>query len=78
MIDFDEVSNIRFLAVREFRLRASAPPNLNHRAHLVWFVNYLPLVFIELKANFSGLTVSFLLEAASRQTGAWVSSDVLV
>ena len=52
MIDFDNrPGSNRFLAVRELKLTGIRTPNYNRRADLVCFVNGLPLVFIELKAD---------------------------
>ena len=50
VIDFCNVYNNRFLAVRELKIQGMRVPHYNRRADLVCFVNGLPLVFIELKA----------------------------
>lgn len=59
VIDFDTVSNNRFLAVRELKLTGIRTPNYNRRADLVCFVNGLPLVFIELKAVYGNIRTGF-------------------
>ena len=58
-IDFREVSNNRFLAVRELKITGLRTPNYNRRADLVCFVNGLPLVFIELKAVYKNIRAGF-------------------
>lgn len=55
VIDFCEVDNNRFLAVRELKIQGTHVPNYNRRADLVCFVNGLPLVFIELKAVYKNI-----------------------
>lgn len=59
VIDFREVSNNRFLAVRELKITGLRTPNYNRRADLVCFVNGLPLVFIELKAVYKNIRAGF-------------------
>lgn len=59
VIDFDNVSNNRFLAVRELKLTGIRTPNYNRRADLVCFVNGLPLVFVELKAVYKNIRTGF-------------------
>ena len=59
VIDFEIVSNNRFLAVRELKLTGVLTPNYNRRADLVCFVNGLPLVFIELKAVYKNIRTGF-------------------
>ncbi|TAK35684.1 MAG: type I restriction endonuclease subunit R [Chloroflexota bacterium] len=50
VIDFRNIANDLFLAVRELKIQGLRVPHYNRRADLVCFVNGLPLVFIELKA----------------------------
>ena len=59
VIDFDEVANNRFLAVRELCITGLRAPSYNRRADLVCFVNGLPLVFIELKAVYRNIRAGF-------------------
>ncbi len=59
VIDFQEVSANRFLAVRELRIQGIRAPNYTRRADLVCFVNGLPLVFIELKAVYKNIRAGF-------------------
>lgn len=59
VIDFDEVANNRFLAVRELCITGLRSPSYNRRADLVCFVNGLPLVFIELKAVYKNIRAGF-------------------
>lgn len=59
LIDFDEVANNRFLAVRELWITGLRAPSYNRRADLVCFVNGLPLVFIELKAVYRNIRAGF-------------------
>jgi len=59
VIDFQNVSNNRFLAVRELKVQGIRVPHYNRRADLVCFVNGLPLVFIELKAVYRNLRAGF-------------------
>lgn len=55
VIDFRDVGNNRFLAVRELKVQGVRVPHYNRRADLVCFVNGLPLVFIELKAVYRNI-----------------------
>ncbi len=59
VIDFGEVTNNRFVAVRELKITGLRTPNYNRRADLVCFVNGLPLVFIELKAVYKNIRAGF-------------------
>ncbi|HKV96601.1 MAG TPA: type I restriction endonuclease subunit R [Gammaproteobacteria bacterium] len=59
VIDFRNVSNNRFLAVRELKIQGVRVPHYNRRADLVCFVNGLPLVFIELKAVYRNIRAGF-------------------
>jgi type I restriction enzyme R subunit len=59
VIDFRNVGNNRFLAVRELKVQGVRVPHYNHRADLVCFVNGLPLVFIELKAVYRNIRAGF-------------------
>ncbi len=59
VIDFRNVANNRFLAVRELKLQGVRVPHYNRRADLVCFVNGLPLVFIELKAVYRNIRAGF-------------------
>lgn len=59
VIDFRNVGNNRFLAVRELKLQGVRVPHYNRRADLVCFVNGLPLVFIELKAVYRNIRAGF-------------------
>ena len=59
VIDFRNVENNRFLAVRELKITGLRTPNYNRRADLVCFVNGLPLVFIELKAVYKNIRAGF-------------------
>ena len=59
VIDFDEVANNRFLAVRELCITGLRAPSYNRRADIVCFVNGLPLVFIELKAVYKNIRAGF-------------------
>ena len=59
VIDFRNVANNRFLAVRELRVQGLRVPHYNRRADLVCFVNGLPLVFIELKAVYRNIRGGF-------------------
>jgi type I restriction enzyme R subunit len=59
VIDFRDVGNNRFLAVRELKLQGVRVPHYNRRADLVCFVNGLPLVFIELKAVYRNIRAGF-------------------
>lgn len=59
VIDFRNVGNNRFLAVRELRVQGVRVPHYNRRADLVCFVNGLPLVFIELKAVYRNIRAGF-------------------
>ncbi|MGO9592999.1 MAG: type I restriction endonuclease subunit R [Steroidobacteraceae bacterium] len=59
VIDFRNVSNNRFLAVRELKIQGVRVPHYNRRADLVCFVNGLPVVFIELKAVYRNIRAGF-------------------
>ena len=59
VIDFRNVANNRFLAVRELKIQGVRIPHYNRRADLVCFVNGLPLVFIELKAVYKNIRAGF-------------------
>jgi type I restriction enzyme, R subunit len=59
VIDFRDVENNRFLAVRELKVQGLRVPHYNRRADLVCFVNGLPLVFIELKAVYRNIRAGF-------------------
>ena len=59
VIDFRNVANNRFLAVRELKVQGVRVPHYNRRADLVCFVNGLPLVFIELKAVYRNIRAGF-------------------
>jgi type I restriction enzyme R subunit len=59
VIDFRNVGNNRFLAVRELKIQGVRVPHYNRRADLVCFVNGLPLVFIELKAVYKNIRAGF-------------------
>lgn len=59
VIDFRNVSNNRFLAVRELKIQGRRVPHYNRRADMVCYVNGLPLVFIELKAVYRNLRAGF-------------------
>lgn len=59
VIDFRNVANNRFLAVRELRITGLRTPNYTRRADLVCFVNGLPLVFIELKAVYKTIRAGY-------------------
>jgi type I restriction enzyme R subunit len=59
VIDFEDIANNRFLAVRELKITGLRAPAYNRRADLVCFVNGLPLVFIELKAVYKNIRAGF-------------------
>lgn len=59
VIDFRDVSQNRFLAVRELKIQGLRVPHYNRRADLVCFVNGLPVVFIELKAVYRNIRAGF-------------------
>src|SRR5439155_27099025 len=59
VIDFRNVGNNRFLAVRELKLQGTRVPHYNRRADLICFVNGLALVFIELKAVYRNIRAGF-------------------
>jgi type I restriction enzyme R subunit len=59
VIDFRNLGNNRFLAVRELKVQGVRVPHYNRRADLVCFVNGLPLVFIELKAVYRNIRAGF-------------------
>ena len=59
VIDFRQLENNRFLAVRELKITGLRSPGYNRRADLVLFVNGLPLVFIELKAVYKNIRAGF-------------------
>jgi len=59
VIDFRDVTQNRFLAVRELKIQGLRVPHYNRRADLVCFINGLPLVFIELKAVYLNMREGF-------------------
>jgi type I restriction enzyme, R subunit len=59
VIDFRNVNNNRFLAVRELKIQGVRSPHYNRRVDLVCFVNGLPLVLIELKAVYKNIREGF-------------------
>jgi type I restriction enzyme R subunit len=59
VINFQNVNNNRFLAVRELKIQGMRVPHYNRRADLVCFVNGLPLVFVELKAVYKNIRAGF-------------------
>ncbi len=59
VIDFRDVTQNRFLAVRELKIQGLRVPHYNRRADLVCFVNGLPVVFIELKAVYRNIRAGF-------------------
>ena len=59
VIDFRNVANNRFLAVRELKVQGVRVPHYNRRGDVVCFVNGLPLVFIELKAVYKNIRAGF-------------------
>jgi type I restriction enzyme, R subunit len=59
VVDFRNVPNNRFLAVRELKVQGVRVPHYNRRADLVCFVNGLPLVFTELKAVYRNIRAGF-------------------
>jgi type I restriction enzyme, R subunit len=59
VIDFRNVGNNRFLAVRELKIQGTRVPHYNRRADLICYVNGLPLVFIELKAVYRNIRAGF-------------------
>jgi len=59
VIDFRNIDNNRFLAVRELKVQGVRVPHYNRRADLVCFVNGLPLVLIELKAVYLNIRAGF-------------------
>jgi type I restriction enzyme R subunit len=59
VIDFRNVDNNRFLAVRELKIQGVRVPHYNRRADLVCFVNGLPLVLIELKNVYKNIRAGF-------------------
>jgi len=59
VIDFRNAGEDRFLAVRELKVQGVRVPHYNRRADLVYFVNGLPLVFIELKAVYRNIRAGF-------------------
>ncbi len=59
VLDFRDVNQNRFLAVRELKIQGVRVPHYNRRADLVCFVNGLPLVFIELKAVYRNIRSGF-------------------
>jgi len=59
VIDFRNVDNNRFLAVRELKVQGVRVPHYNRRADLVCFVNGLPLVLLELKAVYRNIRAGF-------------------
>ena len=59
VIDFRNVTNNRFLVVRELKVQGVRVPHYNRRADLACFVNGLPLVLIELKAVYRNIRAGF-------------------
>jgi len=59
VIDFRNVDNNRFLAVRELKVQGVRVPHYNRRADVVCFVNGLPVVIIELKAVYKNIRAGF-------------------
>jgi type I restriction enzyme, R subunit len=59
VIDFRNVANNRFVAVRELKLQGLRVPHYNRRADIVCFVNGLALVLIELKAVYLNIRQGF-------------------
>ncbi|HXH91763.1 MAG TPA: type I restriction endonuclease subunit R [Thermoanaerobaculia bacterium] len=59
VLDFRDITENRFLAVRELKIQGMHVPHYNRRADLVCFVNGLPLVFIELKAVYKNIRAGF-------------------
>ena len=59
VIDFQNVANNRFLAVREMEFTGLRAPGYTRRADLVCFINGLPLVFLELKAIYKNIRAGF-------------------
>src|ERR1035437_1340211 len=59
VIDFRDVANNRFLAVRELKIQGMRVPHYNRRADIICFVNGLPLVFMELKAVYKNIRTGF-------------------
>src|SRR6202795_3347359 len=58
-IDFRNIANNHFLAVRALKIQGVRVPPYNRRADLICFVNGLPLVFIELKAVYRNIRAGF-------------------
>jgi type I restriction enzyme R subunit len=59
VIDFQNISENRFLAIRELKIQGIRVPHYNRRADLVCYVNGLPVVFIELKAVYRNIRAGF-------------------
>lgn len=59
VLDFRHPASNRFLAVRELKIQGLRVPHYNRRADLVYFVNGLPLVFIELKAVYRNIRAAY-------------------
>ncbi len=59
VLHFQDMTQNRFLAVRELKIQGLRVPHYNRRADLVCFVNGLPLVFIELKAVWKNIRDGF-------------------
>ncbi|HBJ85101.1 MAG TPA: type I restriction endonuclease subunit R, partial [Verrucomicrobiales bacterium] len=59
VMDFDDVANNRYLAVRELWITGLRAPHYNRRADLVCFINGLPVVLIELKAVYKNIRAGF-------------------
>ena len=59
VIDFRNLENNRFVAVRELKIQGLRSPHYNRRADIVCFVNGLPLVFIELKAIYKNIRAAY-------------------
>lgn len=59
VLDFPDMANNRFLAVRELKIQGTRVPHYNRRADLICFVNGLPLVLIGLKAVYRNIRAGF-------------------
>lgn len=59
VIDFRNVTENRFLVVRELKIQGVRVPHYNRRADIICFVNGLPLVFMELKAVYKNMRTGF-------------------
>lgn len=59
VIDFRDMKQNRFIAVREMKFQGLRVPHYNRRADIVCFVNGLPLVLVELKAVYRNIRHGF-------------------